>query len=209
MLNWIELVGSAVCVIGSILTGVWFIVNKAVKYGENKKRLDDIERKTFKANCESHEKGIDAINRDLKEIKSDIVAIKSILTMKYKDAAGIFSMKCSPRQLNENGKKLFSDIEGEKFLEENKEFLFAKIDESNPQTALDVENAANIAFTSNTDNPIFNGLKNFVYNLPAIPLKDKNGDKHLYEVTLYDVCFVLSIPLRDMYLKEHPEILDE
>lgn len=209
MSNWIEIVGSFVGVVGSILAGVWFIVNKAVKYGENKKRLDDIERKTFNANCESHERGIGAINSDLKEIKSDIVAIKSILAIKYKDAAGIFTMKCSPRQLNENGKKLFSDIEGEKFLESNKAFLFAKIDELNPQTALDVENAANIACTANTDNAIFNGIKNFVYNLPAIPLKDKDGEEHLYEVTLYDVCFVLSIPLRDMYLREHPEILDE
>ena len=27
------------------------------------------------------------------------------------------------------------------------------------------------------------------------------------EIAITDVCFVLSLPLRDMYLKEHPQIV--
>lgn len=29
------------------------------------------------------------------------------------------------------------------------------------------------------------------------------------EIAITDVCFVLSLPLRDMYLKEHPQIVVE
>ena len=36
---------------------------------------------------------------------------------------------------------------------------------------------------------------------------DKEGNEKTYEVNLADICFILSIPLRDMYLKEHPEIM--
>ena len=32
---------------------------------------------------------------------------------------------------------------------------------------------------------------------------------NLFEITLYDICFAWSIPLGDVYLKEHPELRNE
>ena len=161
------------------------------------------------SNCQSHENDISTLKQDLKDIKSDIVTIKSLLVIKHKNAADLFSMKNSPRKLNENGEKLFSDIRGNDFLHENKDFLFAKIDEQQPKTALDVETAANFVCTANTDNDIFNRLKNYVYNSPTYTIKDKEGNERQYDIALSDICFVLSLPLRDMYLKEHKEIPEE
>lgn len=46
----------------------------------------------------------------------------------------------------------------------------------------------------------------YVYNAPSITVKGVNGEEVSHDLTLQDVCFALSIPLRDMYLKEHPEI---
>jgi hypothetical protein len=63
---------------------------------------------------------------------------------------------------------------------------------------LDVEQAANAACLSLIPTPEFNKLKDFVYNAPSIEVAD--GEK--YDIALNDICFVLSLPLRDMYLKE-------
>ena len=49
--------------------------------------------------------------------------------------------------------------------------------------------------------PIFNPIKTFIYNYPEV--KTQNGK---IELDLGDACIILSFPLRDMYLKEHPEL---
>lgn len=185
-----------------------FIISRKFTQWEDKhnKLHDELERRTCNADCQSHKEEIDALKQDLKEIKNDIITIKSLLIIKHKNAADLFSMKSSPRKLNENGEKLFSDINGAEFLNDNKEFFFSKIDEQMPKTALDVEMAANAVCSSNTDNDIFNPLKNFVYNSPTRILKNKDGEECRYDIALSDICFVLSLPLRDMYLKEHKEI---
>lgn len=202
----IELIGTFITSIAAILGGVWFIINRAFKAGEKNGKIMEIDKRTCNAKCELHDNDISLLKQDLKEIKTDIIAIKSLLVMKHKNAADIFSVKNSPRKLNENGERLFSDIEGDKFLLSNKAFFFSKIDELSPKTALDVENAANFVCTSNIDNEIFNGLKNFVYNSPTYTLKDAEGKERLYDISMSDICFVLSLPLRDMYLSEHNEI---
>ena len=53
---------------------------------------------------------------------------------------------------------------------------------------------------------MFNGFKDFIYNSPSYMIKDANGEKRRYDLSIPDICFVLSLPLRDMYLEAHPEI---
>lgn len=177
------------------------------------KRFKPLEDRTRHADCKNKNSKIDEMASDIKQLRSDfinmkedLIAIKSILVQKYPNSANIFSMKKSPRKLNEMGEKLFADVNGKRFLNEHQAFFFKKIDEYCPKTAFDVENAANMACSTTTDNAIFNDLKNFVYNSPSITIKDKDGEERLYDITLADVCFVLSLPLRDMYLNEHPQI---
>ena len=222
----------------TVLGGVWLIVNKAFGVGRFLHRIDEVDKRTVNAACDLHGKEIDTMKNDVRTIKtdvatinaavethgkedidvikenmrtmrSDIVAIKSLLTMKHKDAASLFSIKNSPRQLNDMGKRVMGDMKGAEFLDAHKYFFFSLIDAYKPKTALDVENAAHAVCMASTDNDIFNGLKNFVYNSPSYMVKDANGQERPYDLSLSDVCFILSLPLRDMYLKEHPEILTE
>ena len=129
-----------------------------------------------------------------------------MLVMKHKEAASVFSIKHSPRQLNEAGRRLFAEIGGRRFLEEHRAFLFSAIEGYAPKTALDVENAAHGACLACADKDIFNGFKDFIYNSPSYIIKDANGEERRYDLSIPDICFVLSLPLRDMYLKAHPEI---
>lgn len=142
----------------------------------------------------------------LEDIHADVVAIKTFLTTKYKNTEAIWGMKHSPTVLNENGQKLLSEISGNSFLEKNKDFFIKELEEKNPKTPLDVETYANDVLLENTDNEIFNGIKNWIYNSPALTIKEGDSTRE-YTVTLYDVCYVLSIPLRDLYLDLHPELI--
>ena len=205
----IEIIGACAGIVATVLGGVWFIVNKSFGVGRFSHRIDEVDKRTVNAACDLHGRDIDAMKSDMRTMKNDLVAIKSLLTMKHKDAASLFSVKNSPRQLNDIGKRVMDDMRGAEFLDAHKDFFFSLIDAYKPQTALDVENAAHAVCVASTNNDMFNGLKNFVYNAPSYIVKDANGQEKPYDLSLPDVCFILSLPLRDMYLKEHSEILTE
>lgn len=196
---------------GANRTKIDDLTSKVKEIRADRKRLAALEYKTRNADCENNRSQIKELAADMKEvkddisdIKKDIALIKSILAQKFPKSIDIYSMKKSPRKLNPLGEKVFAEIEGPQFLSTNKDFFFEKIDAAAPQTALDVESSAAMACSTSTDNDIFNPIKTYVYNRASIPLED--GTTH--DVSLGDVCFILSLPLRDMYLSEHPEITE-
>ncbi len=144
---------------------------------------------------------ISDLQKDVTAIKNDLSDVQLFITSKYPSALGTFVTKNSPLTLNEFGKKLYEECGGKSFLEANQVLLLKKIEEKYPKTALDVETYAKEVLFSLTQNDIFNTIKVWVYNSPAWKIGDKD-----YTITLGDVCFVLSIPLRDKYLSLHPEI---
>ena len=147
------------------------------------------------------EGSISNLEDSVSEIKSDVSDIKLFITSKYPTALGVFASKCSPMQLNEHGKKLLEACSGILFLDANQVLLFSEIEKRNPKTALDVEISAKDVLMSLTNDDIFNGLKVWVYNSPSWDI-----DGRPYTIALSDICFVLSIPLRDRYLESHTEI---
>lgn len=144
---------------------------------------------------------ISGLQKDVTDIKNDLSDVQLFITSKYPTALGMFVTKNSPLALNEFGKRLYEECGGKSFLEANQVLLLKRIEEKTPKTALDVETYAKEVLFSLTNNDIFNTIKVWVYNSPAWKIGDKD-----YTITLGDVCFVLSIPLRDKYLQLHPEI---
>ena len=88
---------------------------------------------------EQHTETLNSHSQQLGQITDDLIQIKTYLSVKYPKASGMFSGKHSPRQLNESGKKILKDIDGEKFLADNADFLIGQIEKCNPPTALDVK----------------------------------------------------------------------
>ena len=206
--NW-ELISATVAIIVAVLSGVWFICGKIFRLGRITQRFEDVDTRTRNANCDSHSKNIKEIKNLISSHDNDIKTIKEFLLITNKKASVLFSVKNSPRQLNEIGNKVFAEMKGEDFLNQNKEYLFAQIDGYNPKTALDVENAAHAVCITSVDNEIFNGLKNFVYNSSSYKITDREGNERLYDLAMSDIFFILSLPLRDMYLEIHPEIVSK
>lgn len=206
--NW-ELISAVVAIIATIIGGIWFISRKIYHLGRIFQRFEDLNTRTRNANCDSHSKDIKEMKTIFSSHDEDIKTIKEFLLITNKKASVLFSVKNSPRQLNEIGNKVFAEMQGEDFLNQNKEYLFSQIDGYNPKTALDVENSAHAVCMTSVDKEIFNGLKNFVYNSPSYKIIDREGKERMYDLAMSDICFILSLPLRDMYLEIHPEILSK
>ena len=117
------------------------------------------------------------------------------------------SRKCSPRRLTEAGKELYSISGGRKTLEENLEYFLGEMEKRAPGTPYDVEDCALSVLLSSTAKPMFNGIKNYIYNAPdKLDLPDGRGGSVKVSLSLYSVVWVMSIELRDEYLKAHSEI---
>ncbi len=151
--------------------------------------------------CAAHEQ----INQ---KILDKLTTITTYLITKDSKASLIFSQKKSPRKLNAFGEQLFKDCGGQKFLDQNGEELLTAIAAKDPATALDVENLALEVLISRLDSGIFNELKQWVYNSPSLKI-EVQGQEQEYAVTMNDICFVLSLPLRDMYLETYPDLAKE
>ena len=187
------------------------------RFSDVDKRFADVDKRFADVNT-----NIKDITRDVKDLTSDVkgltgevkdltrdvISIKSFLSTKYKEDIDLVSLKNSPTKLSDFGNQILEEINGIEFINDNKECLISRLDEEKPRTALDVENSAFIVFVNFCNNEKFDGIKNFIYNSPEYNVKDNKGCDRKYNLSLIDVCFILSIPLRDMYLESHPEILN-
>lgn len=192
----IEIICTVTGAVVAVLGGVWAMFTFVFKIGQTKEHLDMFEKNTGER-FEGVDRRLDKIEDTLDIHTKVLVRICSFLDLKFPKNSFLFSMKMSPRRLNPTGEKLFDAMGGARFLRDNKEQLFANIDREKPQTRLDVETAAMLALMTYLPSPAFNGIKDTVYNMPSI-----DTEKGKYDVTMTDVCFVLSLPLRDMYIKE-------
>ena len=159
-MNSIEIICTVIGAVGVVLGGVWFIIDKIFKFGRVSQRIDNIEV------------DVAGMKKTLDGHHEDITKIKTVLVEKYPKSTNVFSMKSSPRKLNDLGEKLYAKVNGDKFIADNKAALFDFIKNSKPLVALDVEQAANAACLSLVPTPAFNDLKDFVYNEPSWTLDD-------------------------------------
>lgn len=189
---------------GIILTGIWVLLKFVFRLERNdteiNSKLNNLN-KCFIAFSTDTKEYMEKTNNKIDDVKEKISAhsanlavINSILNI---DGFAMTS-KNSPRKLKPVGKKLFKEIDGEQFLKDNKEQLFQKIDRMSPLTKYDVEQDSMMALMALTGNPVFNHIKDIVYEMPEIKLDDGSD----FIVTIHTVCTILSIPLRDMYLAE-------
>lgn len=206
-----------VLIVGAVLSGVvWFTIWAVKVLTKNEK----LENQINSLPCQEHK---DVINMHAQQIGSASSLLNKIsgqvellvnltvssTAMPKPASASDYTKKASPRKLNTNGEKLYKDVKGDVFFQENEDFLLDEIGKLNPKTALDVENLSFAILRTHSDKDSFVGLKNWVYNAPVQALETEDGRVEKKEVSLDDVLYVLSIPLRDKYLAKHPEIKEE
>lgn len=202
-MNVITFIGEIIAIVVPTAGFLWWLLTHVFKLGQIKEHLELSEKNTEKnfnkieSSIDQTNAKLDKLNEEVKNHSYTLIAINSFFDNKYpKNEIGSY-MKKSPRKLSPTGDKILDVVNGTQFLNDNKEQLFKIIDSYHPKTKLDVQNNAMTALLYYTTTDAFNHIKDIVYDLPEM---DTSEGK--YELTLNDVCFVLSIPLRDMYIEE-------
>lgn len=164
-------------------------------------------------NIVTHTAKISEIASSLSKIDGKLEMLIKILPMSMQSKENILSsespaltQKNSPRVLNDNGLIVSHRFGCEPFFDNNKDWLISELSKFSPMTPLDVETYSTIALRVASSDQRFNDIKNKIYNSAAIELTTEQGLPKKYEITLEDVIFVLSLYLRDEYLRLHPEI---
>lgn len=205
------IIGELLTIIIAVLSGIWWLFNHVFKLGQFKEHFENFE-KTTERNFNSLEKQFNVVDGKFNNVEKKLGDISDTVTSHTYTLMSICSfldnkfpkkkinsyMKKSPRQLTEIGKKMLDMVNGKQFLNDNKEQLFKIIDRYHPKTKLDVQNTSMTALLYYTTTDAFNNIKDIVYEMPEM-----ETDEGKYEVTLNDICFVMSLPLRDMYIAEH------
>lgn len=199
-----EIVCAIIGTVATTLGGVWWIVNRIFSKGMDRQHFIDFEG-NVNNRFDRIENHLESVGETVSEHTLALVELYSFLGQKYPKSNFMFAMKKSPKVLNPLGEKIFNEINGKQFLDDNKDVLFEYIDNEEPKTRLDVEANAYKALTAYSNDDAFNRLKDYIYDAPAIDME--NGKK--YEIGLGDICFILSLPLRNMYIEAHPELFSE
>lgn len=131
------------------------------------------------------------IQRRFNRLEPVVIEIQSVLKENGFPLHQPFITPGSPLKLTEAGEDLANHVNGYAFIETNKEFFVALLEQVNPATGYDVQETAKKVLTDTVSHPIFNPIKEIIY---------KEGS------AIEPVLSVLSIILRDIYLKEHQEI---
>jgi hypothetical protein len=196
----IEIILAIVAIIVStgLFSGIFYVGKKIGKYDENSKNLYE---KINGFPCSQHDARVSGI-------KDDITEIKTFLLTKYPSANNVIGIKRSPMALNNYGLKLLKDIAGDDYIRKYLDVLIAKIESKNPVSALDVEQNAYEIMIEMSNDISFKNIKDVIYTYPALQLSNESEEKK-YIFTIHDACFALSIPLRDLYLKKHPELIPD
>lgn len=221
-----DLIGIICTVVGtiiSILGGVWFIVQRAFKSGINSQRLDSLEdsHKEVKESisnlpCSEHKNNISKFDLRYKELQQTIVSTNCIVTEINKwiiklDSGMVDKLvrKASPLKMTGLGEALFIASGADIALKNNLDSLIKEIEEINPKTAYDVENESLNILLRNMGSPMFDPIKKYLYYSPEnIKLKDpEDGCMKEISISIHHIAKLMSINLRDAYLKKHNDIL--
>lgn len=205
---------TGVILVAAVLCGIVWLTIWIVKFTSGnrdlKSKIDSLPCPEHTRSLEKHSDVIGEINSSLNRIDGQVDFLVRLATSKPADSFAVssstFSEKKSPRKLNNNGNKLLAEVRGDEFLQENGRFFLDEIAKLEPKTALDVENYALSVLLANSERQEFNRLKNWVYNASSLEITDGSGSVSHKDISMEDVLFVLSIPLRDRYLAGHPEV---
>lgn len=209
--------------VGVIITGVlisgtiWLAIFLYKVISKNQlleKSINSLPCSDHSERLSSHTDKISNIEAFLSKIDGKLEILLKVISTSLQPKETILSnespslsKKNSPRVLNNNGIIVSKEFECESFFKNNKDWLIEELSKFSPKTPLDVETYGTIALRIASSDSRFNDIKNKIYNSAALELSAENGTTKKYEITLEDILFILSLYLRDEYLRIHPEII--
>lgn len=127
---------------------------------------------------------------------------------KDSDMIGNISRKKSPLRLTPIGETIYRDSGAKAIVDEHIEELMSAIATHYPQTAFDVESSASKVAYEKLSAPYFKPIKDFLYLAPEpyYVCNPETGEEEPVTLNIITMSHIISLPLRDEYLKRHPEL---
>ena len=126
----IEIIGIIVGISATVLTGIYFIINKAVNSGVKEHRLNKVEEKLNKLPCDVHHDDIsqhkvkyDEINRTVMSTNEMVSEISKWVMKMDNGMIDTLAKKASPLKMTPIGEVLFEKSFSKKAIDENIDFL--------------------------------------------------------------------------------------
>lgn len=179
-------------------------------------KLEEVRDKVEKLPCDRHKDDIrdsgqryNELQRIVSSTNDMVVEINKWLMKFDNDMIDKLAKKASPLKMTPLGEVLFEKSSAKKTIDNNIDFLIKELEDINPQTAYDVEEEALSYLLRNMGNEIFTDIKQFLYYSPdTIQLKDPvSGEEKDVRLSMQSIIKLMSIYLRDLYFKKHPNIV--
>ncbi len=137
-----------------------------------------------------------------------LVAISAWIMKKDNTMIKELAKKYSPRTLTTVGKELYETSGAKEVLEGNMDFFIAELAKEKPLTAYDVEEKSLSVLGFNLSLELFNPIKHYLYNAPEELEFTDDETKEIKSITINinGVLLVMSLNLRDEYLRRNPQI---
>ena len=214
-MNTIEIICTVIGAVATILTGIYFIIKKAVKNGVNEHRLTKVENTVEKLPCGKHHDEIADSSLKYNKINENVISTNEMVSEISKWVMKIdngmidaLAKKASPLKMTAVGEELFEKSFSKKAIDGNLDFLIKELEKISPKTAFDVEDQAYSVLFKNMGHDLFNEVKNFIYYSPEIieVTNPCDGNKSQVKISLQTLIRLMGIYLRDKYLEKHTEI---
>lgn len=197
-----------VAVFAIALVAVAFAAWKAAAFYHKQKKVNE---RVESLPCEKHEGRISelsGIGEAMTSIEDTIGEMARWIMKKDSSTIDTLAKKKSPRVMTSLGKALFEESPARKTMDDNMDKFISELKEKNPATPYDVEEAAMNTLLFSMKDESFNEIKNYLYYSPeTVELEDpETGERKEVKVSMSALITLMSIYLRDEYLKRNPSI---
>lgn len=186
---------------------VWQV---AKVFFNSKHRIETVEETIKTLPCESHKEQLDnysIMKETLSSVNEQVTSISKWVMKLEPGMIDVLAQKCSPRRMTTLGRDLFIVSGAKEVVDTNESFFIQEIDKKSPATPYDVEEVSLSVILSHIANPMFNGIKNYIYYQPEeVELTGDNNTKQKVKISLNSLIQLMALEIRDRYLTAHPEL---
>lgn len=147
---------------------------------------------------------LDVLLVNIENLTDSMLKVETWIMKNDQDMISSFAKKCSPYQLTAAGKNLLEISKGKECIDKNLDTFTNQLKEYAPLTEYDVEENAKAVLLEASRTPLFNQIKDYLYNSPSKFTFEGEGESVSAEINISTVLFVMSIYLRDKYLEKYP-----
>ncbi|OJV35602.1 MAG: hypothetical protein BGO33_13790 [Bacteroidia bacterium 43-41] len=214
----VEWIGDNYPLVFAFIAVIWITWKVSRLYAKQKsinEKVDDLP-------CTKHREDIDTSHSNYNELlrvtnevnvtvsgmEDRLIEVLKWIIKKDSKMTDALMAKASPLNITPLGYVVYNESGAAKLMEEHLPAFIDTLAGIDPKTAYDVENESFNIILKNTGQPYFKPLKDYLYVAPD-PAKFVNPDTKKevdISLSLSQIAKLMSLVLRDEYLKLHPEI---